>query len=56
LTDSIPGAAARLGEAIEDLSAATGYERIHVIGHSLGGLIARYYVQRLGGDRLVHTW
>jgi len=30
-------------------------ERIHVIGHSMGGLIARYYVQRLAGDRHVHT-
>jgi triacylglycerol lipase len=55
LTHNIPRAAARLGQAIEELSAATGYERVHVIGHSLGGLIARYYVQRLGGDRHVHT-
>jgi triacylglycerol lipase len=55
LTHNIPRAAVRLGEAIEKLSAATGHERIHVIGHSLGGLIARYYVQRLGGDRHVHT-
>lgn len=55
LTHNIPQAAARLGEAVEELSVATGYERIHVIGHSLGGLIARYYVQRLGGDRHVHT-
>jgi hypothetical protein len=35
--------------------AETGYERIHVVGHSLGGLIARYYVTRLGGDARVHT-
>jgi triacylglycerol lipase len=55
LTHNIPRAAVRLGEAIEELCAATAYERIHVIGHSLGGLIARYYVQRLGGDRQVHT-
>jgi triacylglycerol lipase len=55
LTHNIPRAAVRLGEAIEELCAATGHERIHVIGHSLGGLIARYYVQRLGGDRQVHT-
>jgi triacylglycerol lipase len=55
LTHNIPQAAARLGEAIEELAAATGYERVHVIGHSLGGLIARYFVQRLGGDRHVHT-
>jgi triacylglycerol lipase len=33
----------------------TGYERVHIVGHSLGGLIARYYVQRMGGDAHVHT-
>ena len=55
LTRDIPAAAELLGEAIEKLAANTGYERIHVIGHSLGGLIARYYVQRLGGDARVHT-
>jgi triacylglycerol lipase len=55
LTHKIPRAAVRLGDAIEKLSAASGYERIHVIGHSLGGLIARYYVQRQAGDRHVHT-
>ena len=55
LTHNIPQAAVHLGEAIEELAATTGYERVHVIGHSLGGLIARYYVQRLGGDRHVHT-
>ena len=31
----------------------TGHDRVHVVGHSLGGLIARYYVQRQGGDRRV---
>ena len=55
LTHSAPRAAVHLGQAIEELAASTGYERVHVIGHSLGGLIARYYVQRLGGDRHVHT-
>jgi triacylglycerol lipase len=55
LTRDIPTAAQLLGEAVEKLAANSGYERIHVIGHSLGGLIARYYVQRLGGDARVHT-
>ena len=55
LTRDIPAAAALLGDAIEKLAANTGYERIHVVGHSLGGLIARYYVQRLGGHARVHT-
>ena len=55
LTRDIPRAAELLGEEIEKLAANSGYERVHVIGHSLGGLIARYYVQRLGGDDFVHT-
>jgi triacylglycerol lipase len=55
LTHNIPRAAVRLGKAIQKLSATSGYERIHVIGHSFGGLIARYYVQRLAGDSHVHT-
>ena len=55
LTRDIPAAAELLGEAVEKLAANTGYERVHVIGHSLGGLMARYYVQRLGGDTRVHT-
>jgi triacylglycerol lipase len=55
LTHSIPRAAIKLGKTIERLVAQSGYERIHVIGHSLGGLITRYYVQRLGGDSCVHT-
>jgi pimeloyl-ACP methyl ester carboxylesterase len=55
LTHNIPRAAVRLGETIEKLAKKSGYERIHVIGHSLGGLIARYYVQRLGGDSYVRT-
>ena len=53
-THNIPRAAVRLGEAIEKLG-SDRLRRIHVIGHSLGGLIARYYVQRLAGDRRVHT-
>jgi pimeloyl-ACP methyl ester carboxylesterase len=44
-----------LAQAVEELCAETGYERVHVVGHSLGGLVARYYVQRLGGDERVHT-
>lgn len=55
MTNDIRTAARDLSGAVEELVARTGYERIHVVGHSLGGLIARYYVQRLGGDERVHT-
>jgi triacylglycerol lipase len=55
LTDDIADVAERLGTLIEEVCDQTGYERVHIIGHSMGGLIARYYVQRLGGDAHVHT-
>jgi triacylglycerol lipase len=55
LTNDIRAAARDLSGAIEELVARTGYERIHLVGHSLGGLIARYYVQRLDGSQRVHT-
>ena len=55
LTMDVRTAARRLAEAVEDVVATTGYHRIHLVGHSLGGLVARYYVQRLGGDARVHT-
>lgn len=54
-TTDLRGAARQLAESIEAICEQTGYERIHVIGHSMGGLIARYYVQRMGGDVRVHT-
>ncbi len=55
VTNDIRQAARDLAAEVEALVAETGYERIHVVGHSLGGLIARYYVQRLGGDERIHT-
>jgi hypothetical protein len=54
-TSDVRTAAKQLGETVDAICEQTGYERIHVVGHSLGGLIARYYVQRLGGDARVHT-
>ncbi len=54
-TNDLRATAERFGSYIEDLVEETGCDRIHVIGHSLGGLIARYYVQRLGGDARVST-
>ncbi len=55
LTGDVRVAAARLAQEVEAICAETGYERLHVVGHSMGGLIARYYVTRLGGDARVHT-
>ena len=54
LTDIARGAA-DLGAHIERICEQTGHDRVHVVGHSLGGLISRYYVQRRGGDRRVES-
>ncbi|GAA4934875.1 alpha/beta hydrolase family protein [Actinomycetospora succinea] len=54
-TGDIREAARDLGHHVERLCASTGADRVHIVGHSLGGLIARYYVQRLGGDARVDT-
>ncbi|WDV49451.1 alpha/beta fold hydrolase [Streptomyces coeruleorubidus] len=43
-------AARSLGRQVEQVCARGGGRAVVVIGYSLGGLIARYYVQRLGGD------
>jgi triacylglycerol lipase len=55
LTLDVRSTAERMGAEIEAICEESGSEQLHVVGHSLGGLIARYYVQRLGGDERVHT-
>ncbi|MGA5894060.1 esterase/lipase family protein [Streptomyces venetus] len=55
LTCDLRIAAELLGRHIEEICERTGAEQVDVVGHSLGGLIGRYYVQRLGGDTRVRT-
>jgi triacylglycerol lipase len=55
VTGDIRAAAADLAHHVERLRTRTGSDTVHVIGHSLGGVIARYYVQCLGGDEVVDT-
>ena len=45
----------RVAEKIERLCQRTGLKNFHIIGHSKGGLIAREYIQRHGGDRRVKS-
>lgn len=50
---SIQRIAERLSELVRALPQGT---RIHLVGHSVGGLVSRWYVQELGGDpRVVQT-
>jgi triacylglycerol lipase len=55
LTDDVRVVADRLESLVEQVCVETGFERVHVIGHSMGGLVGRYFVQRMGGDSRVHT-
>ena len=55
LTCDIRTAAELLGRHIEEICERMGSREVDIVGHSLGGLIARYYVQRLGGDLRVRT-
>ncbi len=45
--------AEELGEQIEAIVARTHAPKVHIIGHSMGGLDARWMIGRLGGDSMV---
>jgi triacylglycerol lipase len=55
LTGDVPRFARQLAERVDLLRTVTGQPRVHVIGHSLGGLVARWYVQEEGGYDAVDT-
>lgn len=55
LRHDVPEIAARLKDHVDLVRSVTGSERVHVIGHSLGGIVLRWYVQELGGDACVGT-
>jgi pimeloyl-ACP methyl ester carboxylesterase len=55
LTCDIRAAAELLGRHVEEICERTGSDRVDIVGHSLGGLIARYYAQCLGGDLRVRV-
>jgi triacylglycerol lipase len=42
-----------LGQVIDDLRAQTGETKIDILAECTGGLIARHYIQALGGDQHV---
>jgi triacylglycerol lipase len=55
LATDLRALATRLAEEVERVCSQTGYDTVHIVAHSMGGLVARYYVQRLGGGARVHT-
>jgi triacylglycerol lipase len=47
-SDDVPGLAERCAERAERLKDHFGVDRVHLVGHSMGGVVARYAVQVLG--------
>lgn len=50
---TVPILARNLAHEVEELCGAAGVEQVDLIGHSMGGIIASYYINELGGERRV---
>lgn len=55
LVDDVPASAAMLATEVERVLAASGASACQIVGHSMGGIVARYYVQELGGEDTTDT-
>jgi hypothetical protein len=53
--NSVPELAERFARHVEDIRRVSGSQRVHLVGHSLGGVIARWYTEELGGHKVVDT-
>lgn len=53
--DGVPELAERLAARVASIRALTGAEKVHLVGHSNGGILIRWFVQELGGDQVVDT-
>lgn len=54
-THGVPEVARMLQAEVERVLETTGAERCSIVGHSLGGIVARYYAQALGGEKTLDT-
>lgn len=52
-TKSIPAMAEQTAREVERLRDYWGVKQFDIVAHSLGGIVARYYVQLLGGERRI---
>lgn len=51
--EEIDSLAARLDKLVEETCITYDVDKVHLVGHSMGGMLARYYVQMKGGERRV---
>lgn len=49
----VEGLTERLAKRVDELRHATGLQKVHLIGHSMGGIIARNYLQIRGGAQKI---
>jgi alpha-beta hydrolase superfamily lysophospholipase len=49
--DDVPAIAGRIRDAVDAITTSSAVERVHLVGHSLGGVAIRYWYDVLGGDR-----
>ncbi len=45
--------AEHLGMFVDEVLARTGADKVDIVAHSMGGVVARYYLERLGGSERV---
>ncbi|MGH3821357.1 MAG: esterase/lipase family protein [Pseudonocardiaceae bacterium] len=50
------GNAGRIKAKVEEIRTTTGASKVHLVGHSMGGLSTRYYIKMLGGLDRVATY
>ena len=55
IRSSVPDLADRFAITVRDVLDVSGAPRVHVVGHSLGGVIVRWFIQELGGHNVVDT-
>lgn len=54
-TQPVDALAKLIADKIDGLAHRHGFEGLHIIGHSKGGLVARKYIQHYGGDKRVKS-
>lgn len=51
----VAGYAPQVARAIDEILGATGARQVVLIGHSMGGLVSRAYIDQFGADKVAHV-